>query len=58
MGSIPHDSVLFCEEITTIHRDFLANGPLGAPVTRELLDRVLRGIRRALGEVIPEPHNR
>lgn len=54
-GGLPHDSVLFCEEITTMHRDFLARGPLGPPVPDELLERVLRGVRRALGEVIPEP---
>jgi hypothetical protein len=55
MGGVPHDSVLFCEEITTMHRDFLSDGPLGSPVPEELLEQVLRAVRRALGEVIPEP---
>lgn len=54
-GGIDHDSVLFCEEITTIDRDFLSRGPLGEPVSAALLDQVIRAVRRALGEVVPEP---
>lgn len=55
MGGVAHDSILFCEEITTIDRDFLARGPLGPPVPEEIMRQVLRAVRRALGEVIPEP---
>lgn len=55
VGGIPHGSVLFCEEITTIHDEFIADGPLGEPVSDELLERVVRGVRRALGDVVPEP---
>ena len=54
-GGIAHDSVLFCEEITTIDRDFLPAGPLGPLVTDSLLRQAPRAMRRALGEVIPEP---
>jgi mRNA-degrading endonuclease toxin of MazEF toxin-antitoxin module len=54
-GGIDHDSVLFCEEITTIDRDFLADGPLGEPVPERILDHILRAVRRGLGEVVPEP---
>src|SRR5690349_9407338 len=32
IGGLRHDSVAFCEEITTIHRDFLVDGPFGPPV--------------------------
>ena len=46
--------VLFCEEITTIDRDFLSRGPLGPRLSRSVLDAVLRAVRRALGEVVPE----
>ena len=53
-GGIPHDSVLFCEELTTIHRDFLADGPLAAPVPAHVLRRVILAVRRALGEIVPE----
>lgn len=55
VGGLRHDSVLFCEEITTIHRDFLANGPLGPSVPDHLLRQVIRAVCRALGEVVPEP---
>ncbi|MBI2911327.1 MAG: type II toxin-antitoxin system PemK/MazF family toxin [Chloroflexi bacterium] len=54
-GGIDHDSILFCEEITTIDRDFLDGGPLGEPVSESLLRRVVRAVRRALGDVVPEP---
>ncbi len=54
-GGIRHDSVLFCEEITTLDRDFLQRGPLGPPVPDAVLQQVLRAVRRALGEVVPEP---
>ena len=52
-GGIKHDSVLFCEEITTIDKRFLHDGPLGEPVSGEVLQQVLFAVRRALGEVLP-----
>ena len=54
-GGIDHESVLYCEEITTIDRDFLRRGPFGPRVRISVLDAVLRAVRRALGEVVPEP---
>jgi len=54
-GGIVHDSVLYCEEASTLHRDFLVDVPLGETVSLSLLGRVNRAIRRALGEVVPEP---
>lgn len=55
IGDMRWDSVLFCEEITTITHQFLVEGPLGSPVPSEILDQVVRAVRRALGEVVPEP---
>src|SRR5205807_3223615 len=54
-GSVPVDSIVFCEEITTIDRDFLARGPIGPPLDRHRMDEIVRAIRRAIGEVVPEP---
>src|SRR5437660_11090491 len=54
VGGIGQDSVLFCDEITTIDHNFLAEGPLGPRLAREPLDDVLRAVRRALGDVVPE----
>lgn len=51
VGGLPHDSVIFCEEITTLEVDFLSEGPLGGPVPDSLLRRVLRAVRIALGDV-------
>ncbi len=54
-GGIKRPSVLFCEELTTIDREFLARGPWGPPVDTEILRAVVRAIRRAVGETVPEP---
>ncbi len=49
-GGIPHDSILFCEEITTIHRDFLRleRGPYGPPVPESVLRSVLLALHNAV----------
>ena len=52
-GGLPHDSVLFCEEVTTIDREFLQRGPLGPRVGPGTVAAVVRAIRRAIGEVVP-----
>ncbi len=52
-GGIKKDGVLFCEELTTLDREFLSRGPWGAPVAADVLDAVLRAVRRALGETVP-----
>lgn len=45
-----YDSVLFCEELTTVDKEFLEdNGPRGR-VTAGLLDQVVVAVRRALGD--------
>jgi mRNA-degrading endonuclease toxin of MazEF toxin-antitoxin module len=53
-GGLRHNSVVFCEEITTIDRDFLARGPVGS-LSPKLMEAIVRGIRRAIGEVVAEP---
>ncbi len=55
VGGIDHDSVLFCEEITTLDYEFLADGPLGESVPAAVLARVVRAVRRAIGEIVAEP---
>ena len=54
VGGLDHDSLLFCEEITTVIRDFLERGPFGPAAPEALLVRVIRAVRRALGEVLPD----
>jgi mRNA-degrading endonuclease toxin of MazEF toxin-antitoxin module len=48
-SGLRYDSVLFCEELTTIDKAFLAEGPRGR-VSRDLLDQVIIAVRRALGD--------
>ncbi|MGH9076016.1 MAG: type II toxin-antitoxin system PemK/MazF family toxin [Acidimicrobiales bacterium] len=54
-GGLEHQSVLFCEEITTLDRDFLHRGPLGRRLPADVMGVVVRGVRRAIGETVPEP---
>jgi mRNA interferase MazF len=54
-GGLRRPGVLFCEEITTIDRDFLYRGPLGPRLSRSILQKVVRSVMRALGDVLPEP---
>lgn len=54
-GGIKRESVLFCEELTTIDREFLSRGPWGPRVGADVLDAVVRAVRRAIGEAVPEP---
>lgn len=46
---LPYDSVLFCEELTTIDQTFLEDGPHGR-VEPALLDAVVIAVRKALGD--------
>src|SRR5205085_367047 len=55
IGGIAHGGVIFCEEVTTLDHAFFANGRLGPRVPELLLARVVRAVRRALGEVVLEP---
>lgn len=55
VGGLRKEGVLFCEELTTLDRDFLSRGPLGPSVPGDLLRAVTRAVRRALGEAVAEP---
>jgi mRNA-degrading endonuclease toxin of MazEF toxin-antitoxin module len=54
-GGLSQDSVVFCDEASTIALEFLDGGPLGPSVGDAVLEEVVRGIRRAIGEVVIEP---
>lgn len=47
-GGVSHDSVLFAEEVTTLDRGFLRQGPLGPPVSSAVLAAVVRAILDAI----------
>jgi len=54
-GGLKRASVLFCEEVTTIERRFVARGPWGGQVEDDVLRAIVRAVRRAIGEAVPEP---
>ena len=52
MGGIPHDSVLYCEEISVIAYRFIVQGPLGDVVPDDVLAAAVCAVRRAIGDVV------
>jgi mRNA-degrading endonuclease toxin of MazEF toxin-antitoxin module len=52
-GGLSRDSVLKCEQITTLPRSLLSASALGGPLSDTLLEDVERGVLRAMGVPIP-----
>jgi hypothetical protein len=54
-GGIDHDSILYCDEIVSLDMDFLSfeDGPLGDVVDEGVLEAVVIGVRRAVGDIVP-----
>jgi mRNA-degrading endonuclease toxin of MazEF toxin-antitoxin module len=48
-GGLPRDSVLKCEQITTLPKRFLSPSALGGPLSEAHLEDVERGVLRAMG---------
>ena len=48
-GGIPRRSMLKCEQITTLPKDVVSEQALGGPLSRSLLEKVARGVLRAIG---------
>jgi mRNA-degrading endonuclease toxin of MazEF toxin-antitoxin module len=51
-GGLPADSVLKCEQITTLPKSLLSESALGGPLSSGLLEEVERGVLRAIGVAI------
>jgi mRNA interferase MazF len=49
-GGLKKDSYAKCEQVTTIDKSLLANGPLGAPIHYSYRQAIVDGIRAALGD--------
>lgn len=52
-GRLRRASVAYCEEVTTVDRDFLSRGPLGKRLSPPEFADIIRGIRRALSDALP-----
>lgn len=48
-GGIRQDSVLKCEQITTLPKRLLGDSALGGPLPAMLIEEVERGVLRAIG---------
>ena len=49
-GGLEHDSVIFCEKISTVDYQFFHDGPLGLPVPESILRGIVLAVRLALGD--------
>jgi mRNA-degrading endonuclease toxin of MazEF toxin-antitoxin module len=49
---MPRDSVLKCEQITTLPKHLLGDQALGGPLSTALLEDVEQGILRAIGVAV------
>jgi mRNA interferase MazF len=52
IGGVLSDSVLKCEQITTLPKQLLSEAALGGPLSGALLEEVERGVLRAIGVAI------
>src|SRR5689334_24069139 len=52
-AGLKSDSVLKCEQITTLNKSDFAFGPLGPPLSASRVHEVERAIIRALGVALP-----
>lgn len=48
-GGVPRDSVLKCEQITTLPKELLSQEALGGPLSGAKLEEVERGVIRSIG---------
>jgi len=51
-GGVPRDSVLKCEQITTLPKSLVSESALGGPLPPALLEDAERGVLRAIGVAI------
>jgi len=51
-GGIPKESVLKCEQITTLPKEVLSEQALGGPLPGAVMDQVERAVLRAIGLAI------
>lgn len=51
-GGLRQDSVLKCEQITTLPKALLGEAALGGPLSAALIEEVERGVLRAIGVAI------
>src|SRR2546428_11358549 len=56
-GGLRRSGLLYCEEITSMYRDFLYGGPLGPRVSSSVLVAVVLAVRRAVGDLVLRLHS-
>jgi mRNA interferase MazF len=49
-GGLPKDSIARCEQLTTLNKRFLVEGPLGGSIHLKYRWKIIEAVRRALGD--------
>lgn len=49
-GGLAKDSYARCDQVTTLDKSLLANGPLGTPIHLSYRWKIIESVRRALGD--------
>lgn len=49
-GGLPRDSYARCDQVTTLDKSLLDNGPLGAPIHLKYRWEIIEAVRKALGD--------
>jgi mRNA-degrading endonuclease toxin of MazEF toxin-antitoxin module len=51
-GGLTKPSEAMCDRVATLHKSFLRpSGPLGNPIGKDYLEQIVRGVRRAIGDL-------
>jgi mRNA-degrading endonuclease toxin of MazEF toxin-antitoxin module len=53
-GGVPRDSVLKCEQLTTLPKECIADGPLSGPLSALVMSAVEKAVLRAIGVPIDD----
>jgi mRNA interferase MazF len=53
-GGLRRDSMALCEQVATLNKRLLVDGPLGERIPEAVLRQVVLGIGRAIGELLGE----
>ena len=50
-GGLKSESIVRCDQVTTIDKLLLGDGPLGAPISSTYREQIIKGVRRAIADL-------
>ncbi|RTL45766.1 MAG: type II toxin-antitoxin system PemK/MazF family toxin [Candidatus Melainabacteria bacterium] len=49
-GGLKRNSIVRCDQVTTIDKSLLGSGALGSPIGAKYQEQIIRGVRRAIAD--------